>query len=282
VGDVIVDTHVHFWDPRSMRYPWLEQIPVLGRPFLPDDYVAATSGLPIEKLVVVECDCDRAESVREREYFARLAESERRIAGIVAFVDLTCGSEVERAVDAAARSPCVKGIRHNIQGEPPGFCLQPSFVAGVRSVGERGLVFDLCVTHDQLDDVIALVRSCPGTRFVLDHCAKPAIRDLAREPWGVNLARLAELENVVACKISGLLTEADHRRWRAEDVLPYAMHVADCFGAKRVMYGSDWPVLTLAGEYLDWLDLTQHLTASWSDVDRNAFYRDNAVGVYGL
>lgn len=279
---MIVDTHVHFWDPRALRYPWLEQIPVLARPFLPDDYLTATSGLAIEKLVVVECDCDRAACARELEYFERLAENERRIAGIVAFVDLTRGNDVERAVATAARSPKVKGIRHNIQGEAPGFCLQPSFVAGVRSVGEHGLVFDVCVTHDQLGDVTELVSLCPDTRFVLDHCAKPAIRDLSREPWGLDLARLAERENVVACKISGLLTEADHRRWRAGDVLPYAMHAADCFGTARVMYGSDWPVLTLAGEYLDWLDLTQRLTSAWSDVDRNAFYRDNALRVYGL
>ena len=279
---MIVDTHVHFWDPRSMRYPWLEQIPVLARPFLPDDYLAATSGLPIEKIVVVECDCERGESVRECKYFESLAAAEPRIAGIVAFVDLTREGDVDRALDAARRSPKVKGIRHNIQGEAPGFCLQPSFIDGVRNVGARDLVFDLCVTHDQLDDVIELARRCPETRFVVDHCAKPAIRDLAREPWGENLVRLADLQNVAACKISGLLTEADHRRWRVEDVMPYAMHAVDCFGRTRVMYGSDWPVLTLAGEYLDWLDLTQRLTESWTDHDRSAFFRDNAMRVYGL
>ena len=279
---MIIDTHVHFWDPRALRYPWLEQIPALGRPFAPDDYDAATSGLPIEKLVVVECDCDRSQSDRELKHFEALAKSDARIAGIVAFVDLTRGTDVDRALDAASGSPRVKGIRHNIQGEAPGFALQPTFVDGVRKVGARGFVFELCVTHDQLGDVIELVGSCPDTRFVLDHCAKPAIRDLSHEPWGVNIARLAERENVVACKISGLLTEADHRRWRVEDVMPYAMHASDCFGASRVMYGSDWPVVTLAGEYLDWLDLTQRLTSSWTDEDRSAFYRDNAVRVYGL
>jgi len=279
---VIIDTHVHFWDPRALRYPWLEQIPALGRPFVPDDYDAATSGLPIEKLVVVECDCDRSQGDRELKHFEALAKSDPRIAGIVAFVDLTRGADVERTLEAASGSPRVKGIRHNIQGEAPGFALQPTFVDAVRKVGARGFVFELCVTHDQLGDVIELVGSCPDTRFVLDHCAKPAIRDLSHEPWGVNIARLAERENVVACKISGLLTEADHRRWRVEDVIPYAMHASDCFGASRVMYGSDWPVVTLAGEYLDWLDLTQRLTSSWTDEDRSAFYRDNAVRVYGL
>jgi predicted TIM-barrel fold metal-dependent hydrolase len=281
VGHVIVDTHVHFWDPRALRYPWLEQIPVLAHPFLPDDYVETTAGLPIEKMILVECDCERSESARELQLFERLIQSDRRIAGIVAFVDLTNTRELERTLDAAASVKHVKGIRHNIQGEPPGFCVQPSFVAGVRSVGERGLTFDLCVTHDQLGDVIQLVEACPDTRFVLDHCAKPAIRALRRDPWRGDLARLADLENV-SCKISGLLTEADHRRWREEDVMPYAMHAVDCFGTERVMYGSDWPVLTLAGEYGDWLDITQHLTESWSDGERNAFYGGNAERIYGL
>ena len=279
---MIVDTHVHFWDPRTLRYPWLEQIPVLERPFLPDDYATATAGMPIEKLVVVECDCDRSESPRELAYFEQLAESEPRLAGIVAFVDLTRDDESLRAIDAAATAPTVKGVRHNIQGEQPGFCLQPAFVNAVRHVGERGLVFDLCVTHDQLGDTMELVRACPDTQFVLDHCAKPAIRDLRTEPWGENIARLAELENVAACKISGLLTEADHRRWRAEDVLAYADHAATCFGAERVMYGSDWPVLTLAGDYVQWLELTQRLTSEWTERARSAFYHDNAIRVYGL
>ena len=281
MDDVIIDTHVHFWDPRSLRYPWLEQIPALGRPFLPDDYVTTTGGLPIEKLVVVECDCERSESARELESFERLVRLEPRIAGIIPFVDLTCLPELERALDTAVRVPQVKGIRHNIQGESPRFCVQPSFVKGVAKVGERGLTFDLCVTHNQLGDVIELVDACPRTTFVVDHCAKPAIRDLLGDPWRHDLLRLAERENVV-CQISGLLTEADHRRWREEDVMPYAAHAVDCFGTDRVMFGSDWPVLTLAGEYTDWLDIMQHLTESWSDGERNAFYRDNAMRVYNL
>ena len=281
MDDVIVDAHVHFWDPRAMRYPWLEHLPVLERPFTPDDYAGVTDDVRVEKLLVVECDCERDGTMREVEFFERLAEVEPRIGGIVAFVDLTNAAARERTLEALSRVASVKGIRHNIQGEAPGFCVDPTFVEGVRRVGECGFTFDLCVTHDQLGDVIELVRACPDTQFVLDHCGKPAIRDQRFDPWRDDITRLSEVERV-SCKISGLLTEADHRRWREEDIMPYATHVVDCFGTTRVMYGSDWPVLTLAGAYADWFELSQTLVATWSDTERRAFYHDNAVRTYAL
>jgi L-fuconolactonase len=278
----IVDTHVHFWDPRSLHYPWLAGVAALNRPFAPADYATATGQLPIEKVVVVEGNCAPAESAREAEYFGRLADAEPRIAGIVAFADLTTSpGELDRALDVLTASPKVKGIRHNIQGEPPGFCLQPAFVEGARAVGRRGLTFDLCVTHDQLGDVVDLVERCPDTRFVLDHCGKPNIRAQRLEPWSTSLGRLAAHDNVW-CKLSGLLTEADPAHWREQDLVCYATRVLECFGTDRVMYGSDWPVLTLAGEYADWYRFTERFSHRWTDAERQRFYCDTAVRTYGL
>jgi len=285
----MVDAHVHFWDPGALHYPWLDELPSLRRAFLPHDYRAATGEVPISRIVFVEANCRADETQREVALVQRLAEDEPRIAGIVAFADLGVGdsglgaggSGLRRTLDLLAPSPLVKGIRQNIQGQPAGFCVQPAFVDGVREVGRRGLAFDLCATHDQLGDVVQLVRLCPGTRFVLDHCGKPAIKEGRAERWRTDIAALAVYENV-ACKVSGLLTQAAPEAWSDEHLVPYADWVTRCFGTQRVLYGSDWPVLTLAGSYCDWYRFTERFTATWTAAERDRFYGGNAVAVYGL
>jgi predicted TIM-barrel fold metal-dependent hydrolase len=281
----IVDSHVHFWNPVELHYPWLDALPSLQRAFLPPDYAAATGRIPIDQIVFVEANCRPDEARREVELVERLAQAEPRVAGIVAFVDLaeglgTRGSGLGKKLEVFSRSPLVKGIRQNIQGHSAGFCAQRTFIEGVREVGHRDLVFDLCATHDQLREVTELVDQCPDTRFVLDHCGKPAIRDRGFETWSADITRLAAHENVY-CKLSGLLTEAGDA-WCPEDLLPYAARVVECFGPQRVLYGSDWPVLTLAGDYGTWYRFTERFTQEWSATDRSRFYADNAARVYGL
>jgi len=276
----IVDAHVHFWDPSVLRYPWLEGLPSLDRPFLPAAYTSATSGIPIESMMLVEANCLPHQTLGEADFFEEAAGLDSRVAGIVAFASLTTPAELDVTLDALAARPLVKGIRHNIQGEAAGFCTRPSFVDGVRKVGARGLTFDLCATHDQLRDVVELVRLCPDTRFVLDHCGKPAIRDRRLDPWRTDIADLAECANVW-CKLSGLVTEASPTEWREADLVPYASHVVERFGTERVMYGSDWPVLTLTADYAAWFRFTEWLTNGWSDAEQRAFYRGNALRAYG-
>lgn len=281
----VVDAHVHFWDPGELEYPWLEPLPSLRRAFLPSDYAAAAeaAGDAPATVVFVEANCRPADARREVQFVERLARRAGgpRIGGIIAYVDLTDGATLHQALDTLAGSPLVKGVRHNIQGQPAGFALQSTFVAGVREVGHRGLTFDLCVTHDQLDEIGDLVRRCPGTHFVLDHGGKPAIRARRLEPWHEGLARLGAHDHV-CCKLSGLLTEADPKGRSDAELLPYAAAVVECFGTERVMYGSDWPVLTLAGRYCDWYDFTARFTAEWTAAERNRFYAENAVQVYRL
>jgi L-fuconolactonase len=277
---VIVDAHVHFWNPTELHYPWLAGRPALDRAFLPTDYRAATGTLSIAKILFVEANCAAAEALREVELVERLAREEPRFAAIVAFADLTDTHSLGATLDRLARSPMVRGIRHNIQGQPAGFCLQRAYVDGVREVGRRGLTFDLCATHDQLGEVARLVDRCPDTRFVLDHCGKPPIRDRLLEPWRSNVAALAA-QTRVYCKLSGLLTEAAPD-WSDAALGPYAECVVECFGIDRVMYGSDWPVLILAGSYCDWYGFTERFTAGWSPAERRLFYHDTAVRVYGL
>lgn len=275
----VVDSHVHFWNTDRLEYPWLEAHPPLRRTLLPADYAEEMKGVPIEGIVFVEGNPRPDQALDEVRLIEELALADPRIEGIVAYVDLLDSSRLPATLDDLSQRPLVRGVRHNIQGNPSGFALQPAFVDGVLEAGRRDLTFDLCATHDQLSDVIALAKQTDGTRLVLDHCGKPAIRAGGWEPWASHICELASLPHVW-CKISGLLTEADPTAWRPGDILPYAEHVATCFGAERVMYGSDWPVLTLADRASEWYSLTLDLTAEWTDDERQRFYSDNARSFY--
>ena len=275
-----VDAHVHFWDPVTMHYPWHQGHPSLQRMYLPRDYSPLATDAA-KGVVFVQADCLPSESTREVAFVERLAADEPRILAIVAFVDLLDESNRGAALDWLSRSPLVVGVRQNIQGHDAGFAIQDAFVRGVQEVGARGFTFDLCITGGQVDEVTELVARCPDTRFVLDHCGKPAIRDDAFDPWADAIERLASHAGV-HCKLSGLLTEASAEQRNVEGVRRYAEHVVRCFGPSRMIYGTDWPVSILGGGAERWRSITDDLTSTWSDDDRRAFYAGNAARFYGL
>ena len=276
----VVDSHVHFWDPAALRYPWLEETPELERAFLPPDYfrddVGATTAV-----VFVEANCRAADSADEVRFVRQLMGIEPRIVGIVAFVDMLDERSRADALERLAGTPRVVGVRHNIQGHAPGFCTSSAFVNGVRAVGGMGFTFDVCATHDQLSEVEQLADRCADTVLVLDHCGKPAIRDNEFARWSEDIMHLAAHPNV-SCKLSGLLTEARPERRGDEALRPYAEHVRECFGAERLLYGSDWPVVTTAGHVTAWRAFTDRFCASWLPEDRQLFYAENAIRLYGL
>ena len=155
-------------------------------------------------------------------------------------------------MEKLAEDTLVKGIRRLIQGENVDFCIQPNFINGVKTLARYGLSFDICIFHPQLANAIRLVEQCPNIQFILDHIGKPDIKNQLFEPWKQEIKTLADFPNVY-CKISGLVTEADHENWTAADLQPYIEHVIECFGFDRVIYGSDWPVSTLASDYPRWV-----------------------------
>jgi L-fuconolactonase len=271
-----IDAHVHFWDPAALTYPWLDGVSALGRPFLPRDYPD-----DVQAMVFVEANCAPGESAREVDFVERLAAAQPRIAGTVAYVDLLDEARRTGALDHLSGVTRVIGIRHNIQGTPRGTCLDRRFVRGVEEVGRRGYPFDLCATADQLGDVAALVERCPETQLVLDHCGKPDIRNDAFSDWARALERIACFANV-SCKLSGLLTEARADQHDVRSLWPYVEHAIACFGAPRLLYGSDWPVVTLAGDLALWRSLVEQFTSHWPAADRQLLFADNAVRLYRL
>ncbi|HEY5090724.1 MAG TPA: amidohydrolase family protein, partial [Polyangia bacterium] len=210
------------------------------------------------------------------------AAREPRIAAIVAQVAVDRGAETQAALASLAGHALVRGVRHNIQDDSdPGSCLRPAFVTGVRQVGARGWTFDLCVKHPQLPACIELVRACPGTTFVLDHAGKPDLRHGVLDPWRAHIAELARLPNVV-CKLSGLVTEADPATWTPAALRPYVEHLLACFGAERLLFGSDWPVVNLAASYGRWLEVALELLEPLSAGERAAVLCDNTRRIYRL
>ncbi len=279
----IVDSHVHLWDTSSFHLDWVHDTPLLNRSYSLEDYKKQTIDLPIEGIVCVEVNVRPEEALREAEWLVEQAHHDARIQGIVAFAPLDTFVQLVPYLEAlVALGPTIKGVRRNIQGEKrPGFCLQPDFVRGVQVLAQYNLSFDLCLTHEQLPDGIELARQCPNTRILLDHLAKPDIRTQVLEPWREHLRQLAAFDNV-ACKISGMVTEADHEKWKEDELVPYLMYALDVFGENRVLFGSDWPVMLLASSYRRWVETLTHLTEQMSMSAQRKLWAKNARDWYHL
>jgi L-fuconolactonase len=278
----IVDSHVHLWDPTQFTMPWLADIPLLNRPYDLEEYGENIQDLPISALVYVEVAVEPEEALLEARWIASLAQKESRLQAIVAAAPLEQGTAVRAHLETlVALSPRIKGVRRNLQGESLDFCLQPTFLQGVHMLAEYNLSFDLCITHHHLPGVIELVRQSPETAFVLDHIGKPDIKHGQLQPWRTHLGELAAFPNV-QCKVSGMVTEADHRYWEAADLAPFVQMVFETFGEDRVMFGGDWPVVLLASTYHRWYDVLGELTNHLSPVAQGKFWGDNARRFYRM
>jgi L-fuconolactonase len=278
----IIDTHVHLWDTNQLSYSWLANNPEINRPFLLADFDQARADIAVEKIVFVEAAADTEHAFDEAAWVAGLNRTDSRIAGIVAAASLEKGAAVKADLEQLTAYPKVKGVRRILQGEAdPAYCLQPNFVAGVQALDDFDLSFDICIYHIQLASVIELVKQCPFIPFILDHIGKPDIKNQVFEPWKRELKALAELPNVW-CKLSGMVTEADHDHWTAADLQPYIDHVIECFGFERVMFGGDWPVATLATEYPRWVETLSQAVSGASETELKKLFHDNATAFYRL
>ena len=278
----VIDTHVHLWDTSKFNYPWLGDIPALNRSFLLDDYGAAAESVDVEAMVFVQCDVEPSQSMNEAKWVMGLADDEPRIKAIIPAAPLEDGERCRPMLEEMTQSPLVKGIRRLIQTEPdPEFCLKPDFVNGVKSLADYNFSFDICISYTQMANAITMVRQCPDVAFILDHIGKPDIKGRLFEPWKTDLRTFSELPNT-CCKISGLLTEADHDGWTKEDLKPYVEHVVECFGFDRVVFGGDWPVVTLAGEYRQWAEALDWALIGCSQDELKKLFHDNALRIYKI
>jgi L-fuconolactonase len=278
----IVDTHVHLWDPSHLRYPWLDDNALLNKPYLLDDYKRACGPMHVEKMVFLQCECDVAQFREEAAWVTSLAQQDPRLQGIVPWAPLENGDAARPDLEKLAENRLIKGVRRIIQFEPDlEFCLQPNFVTGVQALADYNFSFDICIFHPQLANTIKLVAQCPNVAFILDHIGKPDIKHQLFEPWRQEIKTLAGFPNVW-CKVSGLVTEADHQHWTKEDLKPYIDHVINSFGFDRVIYGGDWPVAYQATEYPRWVETLEWAVRGCSDTELHQLFHDNAMMFYKL
>jgi L-fuconolactonase len=273
----LIDSHVHFWDPLRLDYPWLAGLPPLDRPFTPH-HLADTAPEPTD-VVFVEAGCAAHRAADEIAWIRSEASHRPWIRGVVAHApleDLPAAADVIRGY---ADDPLVVGVRRNVQDESAGFTTGTGFRAGVELLGEAGLPFDACVREHQLPELTELAEACPDTVIVLDHLGKPSA-DRPSAAWRQALRRLAEHGNVV-CKLSGLATEAAPGTG-PEPMVALLREALETFGPDRCLYGSDWPVMTLATRYGSWLDLVRTALVPFGDTAADAVLYMNAARVYRL
>ncbi len=279
----IIDAHVHLYDPNAVRFDWMVDVPQLNKPHLPADFDAARGSVEVEAMVFAEVDAADGAHLDEAKWVHDLMQRESRVKAMVASAPLEKGAAVEGDLAALAALGHVRGIRRLIQGhvDEPGWCLRDGFVEAVQLLPRHGFSFDICIKHPQMADAIELVRRCPQVQFVLDHIGKPGIAAGLFEPWASQMKALAAFDNV-SCKLSGVVTEADHGAWTHAQVISYVAHTLSCFGFDRVMFGGDWPVLELAGRYAQWVAVVDAAVAGETAENILKLYRDNAVCIYRL
>ena len=238
---------------------------------------ALTAPLGIGGTVAVQA----RQSLEETQWLLELAEEHPLVKGVVGWVDLR-SPRVGEQLERFCAWPTFRGVRHVVQDEPDDeFMLRPEFLAGLEILAVRGLAYDILVLARQLPVACQVVERFPDQAFVLDHIAKPFIKEGAREPWATDLQRLARYPNV-ACKVSGMVTEADWQFWRPADMWPYLDIVFEAFGPERIMFGSDWPVCTVAGTYEQVAGIVSDYVDSLSEDEQVAIWGGTAAEFYGL
>jgi predicted TIM-barrel fold metal-dependent hydrolase len=277
----IIDTHQHLWDLDHLSYSWTANRPKLNRSFFLSDYFEASRDFEVIKSVHVEADVDEPYMLDETRHILGLAEDGGNpLSGVVAAARPEYHNFREY-IDQIAGHPQLKGIRRLLQSEPDELSTTTTFIENVRSLESYGFSFDICLMGRQLPQGINLVKKCPKVNFILDHCGNPDIKARDYDQWRVWMKEIASYPNVV-CKVSGIVVNTDIDNWTVEDLRPAVEHVIESFGWDRVMFGSDWPVCTLAASYKQWADALIFLTKDAGESNQRKLFRENAERVYRL
>jgi L-fuconolactonase len=272
-----IDAHQHFWQYSPVRDGWItDKMAVLKKDFLPPQLMPELLANDMQGCIAVQAD----QSETETSFLLELAGRYDVIQGVVGWVALCAGNVAER-VESFSQYSKLCGFRHIVQAEADDrFMLRPAFLRGIKLLEKFDFTYDILVYARQLPAAIELVSQCPNQRFVIDHIAKPAIKDKGHLAWSRDLRTIAENPNVY-CKVSGLVTEADWRRWTADDFRPYLDTVFEAFGVDRLIFGSDWPVCLLAAGYRQVIELVANYMREMPQGDVEKVFGLNAGHFYG-
>jgi len=275
---MIIDAHQHFWNYSPQKHSWISpEMGMLKRDFLPEDLQKIYEENGINACVAVQAE----QSEKETMFLLQFAEEYEFIKGVVGWVELR-SRDLEKRLEHYRKFDKLKGFRHLVQDEPnPDFLVDADFQEGLGMLEKYGFTYDLLVYPHQLNAAIKTVGNFPHLKFVVDHIAKPPIKQQVMEPWKEVINSIGSYPNVY-CKISGLITEASWESWKEADIAPYLDVVLRSFGIDRVMFGSDWPVCLLAGSYPQVLGLVEHYVSHFSEKDKEKLFYKNAAAFYGL
>ena len=275
---MIIDAHQHFWIYDPVRDSWIdESMQILKRNFLPEDLAPVIKENSIDGTIAVQAD----QSENETNFLLGLAEKNTWVSGVVGWVDLMA-QDIEEKLEHFSSYKKLKGFRHIVQAEPDeNFMLNEKFRNGIGQLKNYNFTYDILIYPHQLPTAIMLTEKHPDQKFVLDHIAKPSIKKKEIEPWASGIKELAMNPNVF-CKISGIITEADHRNWESKEIYPYLDIVFNAFGYDRLLFGSDWPVCLLAGLYNQVINLIDEYMKNASDENKEKIFGKNAVSFYNI
>ena len=275
---ITVDSHQHFWDLQRFQYPWMtDDMVALRRNYLPADLRPVLDRVGIDRTVFVQAQ----HSLEETQWALELAEANPWIAGVVGWLDLR-SPRLEEQIERFAGNPKFVGVRHIVHDEPDEqWLLRDDVVRGLQTLAKYKLAYDLLLRPPHLKHISELARRVPDLKMVVDHLAKPLIRAGELEPWRTDLTAVARIPGM-HCKISGMVNEADMARWRATDFAPFVDMALELFGPSRLMFGSDWPVCRLAGEYSEVLAATQSTLTGLSADERATVFGGTAIRFYEL
>ena len=272
-----IDAHQHFWRYTEIEFGWIDDaMASIRRDFLPADLAPLLNETGIDATVAVQA----RQSMEETEWLLQLADAYPQIAGVVGWVPLI-DPKVEKVLEALSANSKFRGVRHVLQAEPSEYMAREDFNTGVALLRPYSLTYDLLILQHQLPAAIKFVDRHPNQPMVLDHLAKPLIASHEIEPWRAQILELARRPHV-SCKLSGMVTEADFHNWTIEDLQPYVETALEAFGPERLLFGSDWPVCTVASSYKRWLDVVKQCTAGLTSDEQDKILGENAQKFYGL
>lgn len=273
-----IDSHQHFWIFDPVRDSWIDEpMAAIQRDFMPADLKPVLDQNGIDGCIAVQAD----QSEQQTEFLLGLAEANDFIKGVVGWVDLQAQNIGER-LSYFSQFKKIKGFRHVLQGETDrALMLSPQFTKGISALKHHDFTYDILIFPDQLGYTYQFVKTFGGHRFVIDHIAKPDIKNKSIEKWANGIKAIGKHENVW-CKVSGMVTEADWQNWTPGDFEPYLDVVFEAFGTNRVMFGSDWPVCNVAGGYERMLSIVKNYTSKLSADEQARFWGHNAIEFYKL
>lgn len=276
----IIDTHQHLWDTGNLPYPWLDGFDLLKQQYTPQDYRDAIDNINVVKSVHVEGDPAESHVVQEVKWLTQIATTDGMIGAIAAAAPLE-KPDVESTLEQLAAHELVVGVRRMAWHHPDNqFYASSELINGVKLLAKFDLSFELCAKYDQLTAAIELVKATQEVKHAVNHCGGPNIKDGEFEPWATQMRKLAAFQNVY-CKVSGIVTTASEN-WTSDELKPYIRHLVEVFGYDRLMFGSDWPVCTLAAEYREWFETLLSVIEDASESEKNLFFYQNASEFYRM